>query len=89
MQKLESQTLSRIELKKLCGFTKGRIHATFSDNSSLIFQNNNGKNGSKFKIMWLDCITYFFANGEKIRFYLENTPTRDEIKLKVQLALKV
>jgi len=76
MHKIETHSYPKIELKKLCGFAKGRIHAIFSDNSSLIFQNNN------------ECITYFFANGEKIRFYLENTPTRDDIKFKVNLVLK-
>jgi len=43
MHKIETHSYPKIELKKLCGFAKGRIHAIFSDNSSLIFQNNNGK----------------------------------------------
>ena len=35
------QNTPKVELKKLAGFGKGRIHAIFTDNSSLIFQENN------------------------------------------------
>lgn len=33
-----------MELTRMCGFEKGRIHATFSDQTSIIIQNNNSKN---------------------------------------------
>jgi len=37
----QQQQTPKVELKKLAGFGKGRIHAIFTDNSSLIFQENN------------------------------------------------
>jgi len=40
-QSIQQQTPKKVELKKLAGFGKGRIHAIFTDNSSLIFQENN------------------------------------------------
>jgi len=40
-QSIQQQTPKKVELKKLAGFGKGRIHAIFNDNSSLIFQENN------------------------------------------------
>jgi len=76
----------------LAGFEKGRIHAVFTDNSSLIFQDNNSiffTKIQKITFVFKACITYFFANGEKIRFYLDHIQTRDGIKEKVAMVLRM
>jgi len=40
---LNSSFFPQLQLKNLCGFEEGRVHATFSDNTALILQNNNSK----------------------------------------------